>query len=42
MENKRCFLDSLIDIVLIGGIVYLASKGIDGWGWLILVLLLRN
>jgi hypothetical protein len=35
-------MDKGVDIALIGAIVYLASNGIDGWGWLILILLIKQ
>ncbi len=31
-----------VDVALIFGIIYLISNGYDGWGWLILILALRN
>lgn len=31
---------SIIQIALIIGIVYLASQGLDGWGWLVFALLI--
>jgi hypothetical protein len=34
--------NGLVDILLILGITYLAANGYDGWGWLILILALRN
>jgi hypothetical protein len=39
MERKN---NGWIDALLILGILYLISKGYDGWGWLILILALRN
>jgi hypothetical protein len=35
-------MDKLVDIALIAAIVYLASNGMDGWGWLIAVLLIKQ
>lgn len=32
----------VVDVCLILGIVYLASKGVDGWGWLIFIFLIKN
>jgi hypothetical protein len=31
-----------VDLALIAAIVYLASNGVDGWGWLILILLIKQ
>lgn len=31
-----------VDLALIAAIVYLASNGWDGWGWLILILLIKQ
>ncbi len=31
-----------VDLALIASIVYLASNGYDGWGWLILILLIKQ
>jgi hypothetical protein len=31
-----------VDVALVLGICYLISNGYDGWGWLILILALRN
>jgi hypothetical protein len=28
----------MLQIALVGGIVYLASNGLDGWGWLVFIL----
>jgi hypothetical protein len=35
-------MDKGVDIALIASIVYLASNGMDGWGWLIAVLLIKQ
>jgi len=35
-------MDKLVDIALIGSIVYMASNGVDGWGWLVLVLIVKQ
>lgn len=34
--------DKAVDIALIAGIVYLASTGKDGWGWLLFFLFIKN
>lgn len=34
--------NTLVDTTIVGGIIYLASKGIDGWGWLIFVMIVRK
>ncbi len=34
--------NGLVDAALVLGICYLISNGLDGWGWLILILALRN
>jgi hypothetical protein len=39
-EKMNC--DRLFDIVLVCGIVILASNNTDGWGWLMLLLFLKN
>lgn len=40
MEDYRSTMAmAIFRIALVAGIVYLASTGKDGWGWLILVLL---
>jgi hypothetical protein len=39
---KNFIKGQLVDICLIFGVIYLASKGVDGWGWLIFILFLRN
>lgn len=41
-NNNRKNYSSLVDVALIAGIVYLASQGKDGWGWLLLILMLKN
>jgi hypothetical protein len=28
----------LLQLALVGGIVYLAAKGLEGWGWLVFIL----
>ena len=37
-ENKW----DLLDLALVGGIVYLAANNLDGWGWLIFILFIRH
>jgi hypothetical protein len=32
----------LVDLALIFGAIFLASKNTDGWGWLIFILFLRH
>jgi hypothetical protein len=32
----------LLDLVLVCGIVYLAANNLDGWGWLVFILLCRH
>jgi hypothetical protein len=34
--------NTLVDISIVGGIVYLASKNMEGWGWLVLIMLFRK
>ena len=41
-ENNNDDNHTLIDILLILGIVALGLNGSDGWGWLIFILILRN
>jgi hypothetical protein len=31
---------TLLQVVLVGGIVILATSGVNGWGWLVFALLL--
>lgn len=28
----------LLQLAIVGGIVYLAANGLDGWGWLVFIL----
>ena len=28
----------LLQLAMVGGIVYLASNGLEGWGWLVFIL----
>jgi hypothetical protein len=35
-------MDKGVDLALIAAIVYMASNGIDGWGWLIAVLIIKQ
>lgn len=39
-DNKKSRIDNdtLLRLALIAGIVTLASLGVDGWGWLIFIL----
>jgi hypothetical protein len=30
----------ILQLALVGGIVFLAANGIDGWGWLVFILFL--
>ena len=30
----------MLQLALVGGIVYLASNGLEGWGWLVFILLI--
>lgn len=30
----------ILQLALVGGIVFLATNGIDGWGWLVFILFL--
>jgi hypothetical protein len=34
--------DNQIDVLLILGIVIIASTGYDGWGWLVAILICRH
>jgi hypothetical protein len=40
-KNKNDSWDGF-DIALVAGIVLLAINGVDGWGWLTFVLIIRN
>jgi len=44
MENSKLSIitNTIFNIALVAGIVYLASNNSDGWGWLILILLLKE
>lgn len=43
MGNKYYFdSDKIIDVLLILGVVILGLNHTDGWGWLVLILFLRN
>lgn len=43
MENENKNNDwSVIDIILILGIIILSYNRLDGWGWLVFILLVRN
>ena len=39
---KEKLLNVIVDVALIAGIVYLASQGKDGWGWLVVYFILKN
>lgn len=39
-KNNRIDNDTLLRLVLIAGIVTLAIIGVDGWGWLLFILVL--
>ena len=41
-DNRETTLGFITDIVLIAGVVYLASQGKDGWGWLIFILFVKH
>jgi hypothetical protein len=41
MEKCKIW-NKAVDIALIAGVVILALKGVDGWGWLIAVLIIKN
>ncbi len=41
-EMEKANNNGLVDAALVLGICYLISNGLDGWGWLILILALRN
>lgn len=34
--------NTFIDVLLVIGIIILGSNNMDGWGWLVLILLIRN
>jgi hypothetical protein len=40
-NNWKHKVDAL-DVALVAGIVLLAMNGVDGWGWLTFVLIIRN
>ncbi len=39
---KKKYLDMIVDVALITGIVVLAIDNTEGWGWLVFILLIRN
>ena len=41
-DREEKFLSFLVDLALIGGVIYLASQGKDGWGWLIFILFIKH
>ncbi len=41
-NNRKNDNHTLVDILLVVGIVTLAINNSDAWGWLLLVLILRN
>ena len=42
-ENENKNNDwSVIDLILILGIIILSYNRLDGWGWLVFILLVRN
>ena len=41
MEKLEKVGSFIVDLALIAGIVYLASIGKDGWGWLIFILFVK-
>ena len=41
MEKLEVIGNFIVDLALIGGVVYLASTGKDGWGWLIFILFVK-
>ena len=43
MENRNKNSDwIIIDLVLILGVVILSANHLDGWGWLVFILLIRH
>ena len=44
MKNNKPFWNwsKIVDVALILGIVFLAALGKDGWGWLVVILLIKN
>ena len=41
-QMEKANKNGWVDALLVLGICYLISNGWDGWGWLILILILRN
>ncbi len=39
---KKEILNTIVDVALIVGICFLAYNDLDGWGWLIFILVIRN
>lgn len=44
MDNSKLIIigNTLFNVAMVAGIVYLASQGKDGWGWLIFLLVIKN
>lgn len=42
MKDTQKYFEFIVDLAIIAGIVYLASQGKDGWGWLIFLFILKN
>ena len=39
---KRETLNTIVDVALIAGICFLAYNGLNGWGWLVFILVIRD
>ena len=41
-DREEKYLSFFMDLALIFGILYLASEGKDGWGWLVFILFIKH
>ena len=39
---KTEILDKIVDVALIARICFLAYNKLDGWGWLVFILVIKN
>lgn len=39
---KIQILDAIVEVALVAGTCFLAYNGLDGWGWLIFILIIKN
>jgi len=39
---KTQILNTIVEVALIAGVCFLAYNKLDGWGWLIFILVIKN